>query len=437
VAGGKVDARLSFCHSATLPLCNSATLLLYTVTTTLPPKLRALDIRPVEHEGQPFFRFSDPQRLIEGYLLIPQPLAMVLAFCDGRRSIPEMCAAFERHYQVAIDTKVVEDLFQALDKAMMLENARAGEARRMAIETFRSAPYRQPSLAGRSYPADARQLWGHLQGYLEQADVDVAEIDWSTPVGLLSPHIDYPRGGAVYAKIWKRATLAARQAERVILIGTDHYGDDPFTLTRQSYATPYGKLPTVQPVVDRLVDVIGEDAAFAGELRHQGEHSLELVATWLHHMRGGQAVELVPILVGSLRSVANDAHDPSTSKKVAGVLDVLRQACEDQRTLVIASGDLAHVGPAFGGNPLNDQGKAEIKAIDYQLLKQMQAGDSLGFYRSIQSINNRNNVCGVTPIFLTMQTLGNLRGEQFGYAVCPADEANSSIVTVAGVFFGA
>lgn len=108
-------------------------------------------------------------------------------------------------------------------------------------------------------------------------------------------------------------------------IGTDHYGDDTFTLTRQSYATPYGKLPTVQPVVDQaLVDVIGEDAAFAGELRHQGEHSLELVATWLHHIRGGQAVEVVPILVGSLRSAGGDDHDPSTSKKVAGVLDVLR-----------------------------------------------------------------------------------------------------------------
>lgn len=406
------------------------------MTLPLHPKLRALDIRPIEHDGQSCFRFADPQHLATGYLIVPQSLAMVLAFCDGRRTLPEMCAAFERHYHVGIDVAIVEDLFHALDKALMLDNQRSAAARNEAIKVFRSAPYRQPSLAGRSYPADARQLWSHLQGYLEQADVDVADIDWSMPVGLLSPHIDYPRGGNVYAQVWKRAAQAARQAERVILIGTDHYGDDLFTLTRQNYATPYGALTTAQRTVDDLVDVLGEEEAFRGELRHQGEHSLELVATWLHHLRGGQPVEMVPMLVGSLSAQSNGSNDPTRSKHVAGVLDVLRQASDDKRTLVIASGDLAHVGPAFGGAPLNEQAKAEIKATDYQLIKQMRAGDSSGFYQSIQSIKNRNNVCGVTPIFLTMQTLGNLPGEPFGYAVCPADEQNTSIVTVAGMFFG-
>ena len=114
---------------------------------------------------------------------------------------------------------------------------------------------------------------------------------------------------------------------------------------------------------------------------------------------------------------------------------MLRQACESKRTLVIASGDLAHVGPAFGGDPLDEQGKAQIKASDYLLLNRMRKGDSHGFYRTIHSQNNRNNVCGVAPIFLTMQTLNDLPGQQFGYAVCPADEENQSIVTVAGVFF--
>lgn len=405
------------------------------MTLPLRPKLRTLDIRPVEHEGQPFFRFSDPQQLVDGYLLVPQPLAMVLAFCDGRRTIPEMCEAFARYYGVTIEASIVEDLFQALDQATMLDNERAQAARSEAIKQFRSAPYRESALAGRSYPAEPRQLWSYLQNYLEQADVESAFVDWSKPVGLLSPHIDYPRGGAVYAQVWKRAAEAARQAEQVILIGTDHYGDDPFTLTRQHYATPYGVLPTAQQLVDPLVEVIGESAAFAGELRHQSEHSLDLVAVWLHHLRGGQPVEMLPMLVGSLRSATNGSDDPTAHKTVAGVLEVLRQACETKRTLVIASGDLAHVGPAFGGEPLDDQGKAQIKAADYLLLNRMRSGDSQGFYRAIHSQNNRNNVCGVAPIFLTMQTLNNLPGQQFGYAVCPADEENRSIVTVAGIFF--
>jgi hypothetical protein len=36
-----------------------------------------------------------------------------------------------------------------------------------------------------------------------------------------------------------------------------------------------------------------------------------------------------------------------------------------------------------------------------------------------------------------MRLLGGLPGEQCGYAVCPADGANTSVVTVSGVFFHA
>ena len=69
-------------------------------------------------------------------------------------------------------------------------------------------------------------------------------------------------------------------------------------------------------------------------------------------------------------------------------------------------------------------------------------------------MDNRNNVCGVTPIYLTMRLVGeggaggegprggeNGRapvgsvGEQVGYAECPADERNRSAVTVAGMVF--
>ena len=57
---------------------------------------------------------------------------------------------------------------------------------------FRSEPYREPALAGPSYPADEKSLWRLLQDYLEEAgEIEPLAVDWSRPVGLLSPHIDY------------------------------------------------------------------------------------------------------------------------------------------------------------------------------------------------------------------------------------------------------
>ncbi len=50
------------------------------------------------HEGQPYILLRDPQQLSEHQLLVPQPLAAVLAFCDGEHDVPAMVAAFQRHY---------------------------------------------------------------------------------------------------------------------------------------------------------------------------------------------------------------------------------------------------------------------------------------------------------------------------------------------------
>jgi hypothetical protein len=260
-------------------------------------------------------------------------------------------------------------------------------------------------------------------------------VDWSHPVGLLSPHIDYPRGGAVYAQIWKRAIQAAQEAELVILLGTDHYGSDPFTLTRQHYTTPYGRLPTAQGVVDELAQAIGEDAAFAGELRHVGEHSLELVAVWLHHMRAGNPVELAPILVGGFQHFVQNNAQPRDDPQIQRVLATLARIARGRRAPVVTSDDLAHVGPAFHGAPLNPATRQQWQQADQTLLHHMSAGDADSFFVAIHQVRDRSNVCGVAPIYLALQTLGNVQGESIGYAVCPADDQNTSVVTISGMMF--
>ena len=61
------------------------------------------------------------------------------------------------------------------------------------------------------------------------------------------------------------------------------------------YLFPYGVLPTNTATVDAIAKAIGEERAFAEELHHRTEHSVELAAVWLHHMRDGKPCQLVPI----------------------------------------------------------------------------------------------------------------------------------------------
>ena len=405
------------------------------------PKLRSLSIRPHTQDGHPYLLLRDPQQITEHTLLIPRLLATVLAFCDGEHEMKKLPDLFQQHTGFPLTDKVVEALIRALDEALMLENDHFFAVYDQTLTAYRQAPHRTAALAGLSYPQEKHQLWQLLQDYLETVDhIEPLSIDWSRPVGLVSPHIDYPRGGAVYAQVWKRAAYIAQEAEIALFLGTDHYGGAHFTLTRQNYATPYGVLPTEQTIVDQLAQAIGEEAAFAGELRHRGEHSLELVAVWLHHLRAGQPCAVVPILCGGFHQYLKNGAIPAQDPLIARVIATLRRVIKGRRTVVIASGDLAHVGPAFGGEPLTTDRRALVNAADEQLLTHMSNGDVESFFNAIQQVQDANNVCGLAPIYLTMHTLADshpapLRGHPIGYATCPADEYGTSVVTVGGMIF--
>jgi AmmeMemoRadiSam system protein B len=256
--------------------------------------------------------------------------------------------------------------------------------------------------------------------------------------GLLSPHVDYARGGPVYARVWLQAAEAAQAADLVIVLGTDHYGQDgSLTLTQQHYATPYGVLPTARNIVDSLAGALGTEAALAGELNHRSEHSIELALTWLHHLRDGQPCQVVPILCGPFQRFIRREAGPDQDACLTRFVETLREATAGHTTLLVAAGDLAHLGPAFGGHALSLVGRAQMKADDDVLIERICAGDPAGFLAEIRDVGDRNNVCGVPPIYLALRVLQPTRGELVAYERCPADGQGTSFVSVCGILFTA
>jgi AmmeMemoRadiSam system protein B len=156
-------------------------------------------------------------------------------------------------------------------------------------------------------------------------------------------------------------------------------------------------------------------------------------------MRARQPVTLVPILVGSFHPFFDNGATPAADPLLSCLLETLAAATAGKRVVVVASGDLAHVGPAFGGRPLDAEARAAVAAADAALIDQMGRGDMKGFFEAIRSVRDRNNVCGVAPIYLTMslttRLVGQVTGELAGYATCPADPYDTSTVTVGGMLF--
>jgi AmmeMemoRadiSam system protein B len=398
------------------------------------PKLRELEIRPIQHQGQDMLLLLDPLHLSDSHIAVPRPLGLLLALMDGTRDSSALEAALAVRAGLRLVDGLLNALLRDLDETLLLDNERFREARAAAIQRYREAPYRPLTLDGGGFPLRPDQAAGRLQAYM---DALPASDQAAGPAirGLVSPHIDYDRGGPVYAEVWRAGAQAAREAELVILFGTDHQGSaGTLTLTRQSYATPWGVLPTDGSVVDALAGELGEEACLAEELHHRGEHSIELAAVWLHFVRDGAPVPVVPVLCGHFQSFVEGRADPADHEPFAAAVRVLRRVMRSHKTLVVAAADLAHQGPAFG-DPygLDFIGKAQTRNADERLLQAICDGDARAFFGQLQAEGDRRHVCGLAPIYLTLRLLDRARGEPAGYALCPADAQGTSAVTIAGV----
>jgi MEMO1 family protein len=400
------------------------------------PRLRQLDFQPVTHQGEQMWCLRDPLELTSEQLIMPPVLAQLLLFCDGTRTPQQIHAAFCQHLGQQLDFSITEQALSQLDAAYLFDNERTQQAVVQQKEAYRSQPHRPPALADLSYPGNPQQLTRLLDNYSANDNLNGWE-PWRGRA-IISPHIDYQRGGNVYAKVWQRAKTAVLEADLILIFGTDHNGGlGTFTLTRQPYATPYGVLPTNTDVVDALAAAIGEDAAYAEELHHRREHSIELSAVWLHYITQQAGVDpkpMVPILCGSFHHFVMNGSHPAEDVLLETAVSALKTATAGKKVLAVASVDFAHVGPAFDDNYIMDKAhRAALRQADHNLVQAIIRGDDASFYEQITAVEDRNKICGFSSIYLMLRYLQATEGIQVAYDHCPADDNNHSLVSIAGI----
>ena len=398
------------------------------------PKLRPLNPRWVQLEGQQVLVLQDPLRLSESALMVPGPIVPVLGLLDGTRDLDAVRIGFLLRTGVPLTPGQVETFVRTLDEALLLDNGRFQAAQKEALLSYRSGPFRTPALAGEGYPEDQKELQLSFDEYFHRVGQYDEEPN-ERIVGVISPHIDYARGWQTYLETWVRTKAAVEEADLIILLGTDHGGaPGSLTLTRQNYATPWGVLPTDIQLVDQLANILGEERAFAEEVHHIGEHSIELAAVWLHYVAGGKPKRLLPLLCGPDEVVlGSEDGDTGPLREALGYLgDVAAQP----RVLVVAAGDVSHVGPAFGDPlPLDVSDKARIRSWDEQWLQCACTGSSDLLAEHMRQRGDHTRICGAAPIHYMLTVLNGAQGRVVAYDQCPADENFGSLVSVAGALF--
>ncbi|HBP18559.1 MAG TPA: AmmeMemoRadiSam system protein B [Planctomycetes bacterium] len=309
-----------------------------------------------------------------------------------------------------------------LDQACLLEGPRLEER----LEAFHSAPRREPACVG-SYPGEPAELRAFLNQQWTRAGGPGGppEPSREAPVrALISPHIDPHRGGHAYAWAWR--AVAEAPAELFVIFGTSHTGthslSDPaappslYALTRKSFATPLGEVPTDLEVTERLLAAYeGPDDLLAGEFHHRAEHSIEFQTVYLRALLGERA-RILPILCAGF-GPGQGPDDP----RFQAFHEALRTALAPlprERVCFVAAVDFAHKGELFDEPPFGEAELAPLARADRETLRlALEDRDPSALHEDIARDGDPRNICGHAPLVALLEALRDepLRGELLCY----------------------
>lgn len=371
----------------------------------------------------------------------PQPLGLIAAVApivsefEGRLSVDEITAKFARY---GVQRKLIDDLVTMLDTGLFIESPRFFEAQARIRADFETSAVRPAALAGLSYPGDEAVLEQEIDGWLRHGTAQVARID-RTMVGLVSPHIDYRRGGVCYGKTYVHAR--PERPDLYLVIGTAHqYSRYLFHLCAKDFASPLGTVRCDRDFVTKLAGLYGHERSFADEILHRREHSLELQLPFLQ--RVDEHATIVPILVGSFHQMVSGQRSPNdyeAYETFAGALvECLRERITRGQKICFLSGvDMAHVGKHFGDTEaLTPTFMEQVAARDGEYLRCIERHDARALFAHIAEDGDARRICGFPTMYTVLDCLARLgirySSELFDYRQA-VDYSTDCAVTFAGL----
>jgi len=400
------------------------------------PRLRRIDIVPVRSGRQEMLALRDPSGLVHQALVVSPSALIVLQMLDGRHTMRELQTELVRRTGQLVRSDQLERIISQLDEGLLLHTPRFEEHRQRRLAEYRACGVRECRHAEGGYPLEPDAFRAMVVGWLNDLPPR-ATVPSGRLVGAIAPHIDFGRGARGYAHVY-RDLAEDCNADLFIILGTDHFGDTQFAATRCDFETPLGRVRTARGVLDRMeAQFIGD--LFDGELQHPAEHTVEFQAVLLQHFLGGKRdFEIVPILCGGLQEEIEEGLPASENAEVSSLIECLGEIVADgaRKTCVIASADLSHVGPDFGGDrPVTSAFLEKVEAFDRQVLEPVIGLERDRLFQLVAERKNDTNICGLCPIYMALGALGECRGELLDYQQAASPDRRQAVSFAAATFW--
>ena len=393
------------------------------------PRLRRLDIQRVPSPDEPneeLLVFHDRA----GYapdLALDAGLAPLLSLLDGTHSVEQISELVGRANPDLPDDWI-ESLLDELDEHLLLDSPRFATERIARESDWIDSEARPAAFAGRSYPAKPAELSAFLEAKLAngEARLPARAYDAEKVRGIVTPHIDFHRGGHVeaasYAPLIENVRATGKPFDTLVIFGIAHAGVRyPFCALDKDYQTPLGTMRCDREFVRDLTARVGPQL-LSENFVHQDEHSIEFSAVMCQHFAELKNAEIVPILCGGFWESLQTGNAPEADDDgVAAFIEALREVTQQHEKAgrkigFIASVDGAHVGTQFGDDtPLSPEKLREIAREDRAWCASIEAGDRAALHQHFARDGNRFNVDAHPALYTLMAAFPDWRGQLLDY----------------------
>jgi AmmeMemoRadiSam system protein B len=383
------------------------------------PRIRPIEAFPLQQSGQEMIGIKDPVGISPEIVCVSPETFFLISLMDGSNTLRDLQAAYLRRYGSLLFTDKLEELIAQLEACHLLENRHFQDYLHRLHEDFKKATTREAMFAGKGYEADPEQLKATIQSYFTEKDdpgLPKENGKKRATKGIVAPHIDFARGGTCYTHAYK-ALGESLQADLYIILGTCHTPmQNPFAFTLKSFETPLGHAEVPRDLVADSAQQLPFDP-FLDEFSHRNEHTIEFQLVFLHYLLKQSELKIFPILCGSFHELIQQGISPMQDPLYSQAITLLAQRLAQlDKACLIASADLAHVGPHFGHREAVTPGiLAETKAKDMEMLGYVQELKAEEFYQYILREKDRRNICGLPPLYALLHLIQARKGELLNY----------------------
>jgi len=410
------------------------------------PRIRPIEAFPAQITDREMIGIKDPTGICPEIVFVSAEAFFLIRLMDGTNGLRDLQEAYMRQYGSLLYMDKIEDLIEQLNSRYLLENHHFQDHLRQLREDFKKAATRQAVFAGKGYEADPERLRTQLQGYFTGQDgpglppgEDERGGEKKDLKGMIAPHIDFTRGGGCYAHAYKALGESPRGShgtDLYCILGTCHTPmRNPFAFTFKAFETPLGRAEVAKDLVEDCAQHLPFDP-FLDEFSHRMEHTIEFQVIFLQYLLGKKDFQIFPILCSSFHEMILGGVSPLEYPPYQDAVSILREGLAPLPSpVLIASADLAHVGPQFGHQETVTPGVlAEVKTKDLEMLHYVEELKGEEFYRFILREGDRRNICGLPPIYTLLQLIEAQKGEVLNYQQW-SDPAGKGAVTFAGMAF--